>query len=97
MRDNDVGWMFEEVIGPVNPLLESKRRIFFGEHDWSGSSLFLDYETPPAGGMLGQVIRVGEDPVAKFVSASFVDFLNLVAAAPAFKDDVDFDPLEWPR
>lgn len=94
MRVDDVTSTFEEVVGPVNLLFESRKRIFFGEHDWSGSSLFLDY-IPAAGGQLGQVIRIGEDPIAKYVVSSFVGLLNLVADAPAYDDDPEFDPLAW--
>ncbi|MGR8936018.1 MAG: SMI1/KNR4 family protein [Gammaproteobacteria bacterium] len=86
---------FDEVIGPINSVLESRKRYNFGGHERSGTFLFLDYEDPPPGGQLGQVIRIGEDPVAEFVAASFVDFLNLVADAPVYNDDPDFDPLEW--
>ena len=88
---------FEEVQGPINPVMHSPRRIAFGYHDQSGSTLFLDYEDPPAGGRLGQVIRIGEEPIAQWVAGSFVEFLNLVADAPVHDDDPDFDPLQWPR
>lgn len=86
---------YEHVIGPINPIFESKKRYNFGGHEFSGSSLYLDYVTPPAGGTLGQVIRDGEEPIARFVAASFVDFLNLIADAPVHDDVPDFDPLEW--
>lgn len=86
---------YERVTGPINPTLESMKRYLFGSHEYSGSNLYLDYEDPPEGGRPGQVIRVGEEPVAEFVAASFVDFLNMIAEAPAHDDDPDFDPLRW--
>lgn len=84
---------FERVVGPINPRMNSRRRILFGGHEYSGSALFLDFEDPPAGGKPGQVIRVGEEPVAELVAASFLEFLKLVATAPLYDDDPDFDPL----
>jgi hypothetical protein len=95
LLEADAGATFERVIGPINPVLESRKRYDIGGHEYSGTFLFLDYEDPPAGGQPGQVIRIGEDPIAEFVAASFVDFLNLVADAPVFDDDPEFDPLQW--
>ena len=86
---------FEEVVGPIKPTLFSKKRICFGGHEATGSFLFLDYEDPPAGGQPGQVIRVLEEPIAQFVAASFVEFLNILADAPVYDDDPEFDPLSW--
>lgn len=86
---------FEQVLGPINPKAESRRRIAFGGHEYSGSALYLDYEDPPPGGTLGQVIRIGEEPVAEFVAPSFVDFLLRVAQAPVHDDDPAHDPLAW--
>jgi cell wall assembly regulator SMI1 len=94
-REEDAGLTFEHVIGPISLIMESKKRICFGGHEYSGSGLYLDYEDPPEGGHRGQVIRIGEEPIAEFVAASFVDFLNLIAAAPANDDEPDFDPLAW--
>ena len=59
----------------------------------AGRFLFLDYEDPPAGGRLGQVIRVSDEPIAQLVAASFVEFLNRVAEAPVYDDDPEFDLL----
>ena len=83
---------FDQVTGPVNPILESKRRICFGAHESSDTGLYLDYEDPPSGGQLGQVIRIGVD-FLEYVAPSFVDFLNMIADAPVYDDDPDFDPL----
>lgn len=85
---------FERVIGPINPKMESARRICFGSHEPSGSFLFLDFEDPPEGGAPGQVIRTGEDPSAECVAPSFVAFLQLVASAPLYDDDPEHDPLK---
>ncbi len=85
---------FEQVTGPINPILDSKKRICFGAHEGSDTGLYLDYEVPPAGGSLGQVIRIGANLNAEYVAASFVDFLNMIADAPVYDDDPDFDPLE---
>lgn len=89
---------FESVDGPINPVMNSFRRYCFGIHEYSGTGLELDYEDPPEGGRLGQVIRIGESAYAEYVAPSFVDFLNMVANAPVHDDDPDFDPLqrEWP-
>lgn len=95
--EENAGLTFERVLGPINPVLNSRKRICFGGHEAMGSFLFIDYETPPQGGCLGQVIRIGEEPVAQFVASSFADFLDRVADAPAYDDDPDFDPLTWPR
>lgn len=84
-----------EVVGPINPVNDFTRRYAFGGHEGSKSFLYLDYEDPPAGGKVGQVIRIGQDPIAEYVAASFVEFLNLVADAPVRDDDPDFDPLKW--
>ncbi|HSV48002.1 MAG TPA: SMI1/KNR4 family protein [Ramlibacter sp.] len=86
---------FESVIGPINPVLESRRRICIGGHEGSGKFLFLDFEDPPAGGHLGQVIRMGEEPTAEFVAPSFLEFLRMVSRAPAYDDDPEFDPLKF--
>ena len=91
------GLTLERVDGPINPVLDSKKRICFGGHETTGTFLYIDYEDPPAGGRLGQVIRIGEEPIAQWVAGSFVEFLNLVADAPVHDDDPDFDPLQWPR
>ena len=93
--DGDESACFEFITGPVNPLFFSKKRYFFGTHNWSGTSLYLDYENPPEGGQLGQVIRVGEGLDVAYVASSFVEFLNLIANAPCADDDPDFDPLQW--
>ena len=82
-----------QVIGPVSSKVDYKQRINFGGHEGSSSSLYFDYVEPPAGGRLGQIIRIGED-TAEYVAASFVEFLNLVADAPVRDDDSDFDPLK---
>jgi hypothetical protein len=84
---------FEEVVGPINMKMNSKRRICFAGHERSGGFLYLDFENPPADGRMGQVIRIGEDPRAEFIAPSFIDFLELVAAAPLCEDDPDLDPL----
>lgn len=94
-REEHADLTFERVVGPINPVLNSKKRICFGGHEATGSFLFIDYENPPAGGQLGQVIRLTEEPVAQFVAATFVDFLNLIVDAPVYDDDPDFDPLAW--
>lgn len=86
---------YEKVTGPINPIMESRKRYCFGGHELSGTFLYLDYEEPPEGGHLGQVIRIGEDLDVEFVATSFVDFLNLVASAPFNFEDSDFDPLQW--
>jgi cell wall assembly regulator SMI1 len=89
---------FDSVIGPVNPVFESRKRYPFGGHEYSGSFLYLDFEDPPEGGTRGQVIRIGEEPTVEYVAASFVDFLNLIAEAPVLddvQDDPNFDPLRW--
>lgn len=88
---------FEEVVGPINLRMESSKRYCIGGHEASGTFLYLDFEDPPPGGRLGQVIRTGEEPSAEYVAESFVDFLMLVAKAPAYDDDPEFDPLAWPR
>jgi len=86
---------YERVIGPVNPILESKKRYDFGGHEFLGSSLYLDYENPPSGGQPGQIIRAGEEPIVEYVASNFVNFLNLIADAPVHDDAPDFDPLKW--
>ncbi|HEY8360356.1 MAG TPA: SMI1/KNR4 family protein [Ramlibacter sp.] len=84
---------FERVVGPINPNMNSRRRIPFGAHEYSGSALYIDFEDPPEGGRPGQIIRIGEEPVAEIVALSFIEFLNMVAAAPLHDDDPDLDPL----
>jgi len=84
---------FEQVFGPINPLMNSRKRFCIGGHEGSGEFLYLDYENPPKGGRLGQVIRIGEEPTAQYIAGSFVEFLNMVAAAPVYDDNPDFDPL----
>lgn len=39
---------------------------------------------------------VGTYGIAEYVAASFTDFLKLIADAPVFDDDPDFDPLAPP-
>ncbi len=88
------GDTFHTVIGPINPIFNSTKRICFGGHEGSDTSLYLDYENPPAGGQLGQIIRIGVESKAEYVAASLADYLNMIADAPVYDDDPDFDPLK---
>jgi hypothetical protein len=93
--EGDAGEVFEEVTGPVNLNSSMRRRYCIGIYHNSGAFLYLDYEAPPKPGRLGQVISIGEEPVAEFVATSLVEFLSMIATAPAC-DDVpeDFDVLQ---
>jgi hypothetical protein len=95
---DDSDGVFEEVTGPINPCFSMKRRYCIGGYEYSGTFLYLDYEDPPAPGRLGQVISIGEEPVAEYVAPSLADFLLMVANAPAFEDaPEDFDLLQSPQ
>lgn len=98
VNKDDNGSTLPFIIGPISPIFESRRRYCFGGHEYSNTSLYIDYEDPPKGGRLGQIIRIDESGYAEYVAPSFVDFLNMVANAPVHDDDPDFDPLkrEWP-
>lgn len=82
---------FEEVRGPINLKMDNRRRICFASHEYSGSFLFLDFEDPPSAGSPGQVIRIGEEPIAEFIAPSFVDFLEMVALSPMHDDKPEYD------
>jgi cell wall assembly regulator SMI1 len=90
--EDDPNQTFERVVGPINPTSSLKKRICFGGYEGGGTFLYLDFEPPPPGGRLGQIICFNEEPVAKLVAPSFLEFLRKVAAAPPYDDDPEADP-----